>query len=519
MNAIGLAVLTPIAFAFALPLFAKIVGSRREYIFGYSLIATLVTLILSALVFKEAYHSSEPLVYTFGRWVAPIGILYEVDKLNATIALTTSFLMFLIAIYSYEYLKHEKGLEWYYTLYLGLEAGILGVLLTGDAFNLFVMIEVTSIAAYGLVMFYRDRGDAVVAGLKYAFIGAVGTTIYFLAVIVLYGGLGTLNMADLAAKVHGISFPVSEIYCNNIALVSGVALVLATWAFMIKAAIFPTHFWLPEAHPAAPTPISAILSGLVVNVGVYSMLRFFITIYGGITEPTLTKVVSIIGTILIVLGAFSTIFAAIMMNVQKDIKRLIAYSTIVHMGYIASAIGLGTSLGVEASLFHIVNHAIAKALMFLAAGVFIQVAGSRMIDDLSGIGKHVPIATFAFAISTFSLVGIPPLNVFYSKLLLFTAYMEFNIGLSVVMVVSSIIALVAYIRVLYKIVWGPEKEIKQISTGTMSGVCLILALIIIAVGLLAPTIYNALISPAASQAMDYNTYIEVVRKLVESFFF
>ncbi|RLE57633.1 MAG: cation:proton antiporter, partial [Thermoprotei archaeon] len=123
-----------------------------------------------------------------------------------------------------------------------------------------------------------------------------------------------------------------------------------------------------------------------------------------------------------------------------------------------------------------------------------------------------------FAISTFSLVGIPPLNVFYSKLLLFTAYMEFNIGLSVVMVVSSIIALVAYIRVLYKIIWGPEKEIKQISTGTMSGVCLILALIIIAVGLLAPTIYNALISPAASQAMDYNTYIEVVRKLVESFF-
>jgi len=518
LNAIGLAVLTPIAFAFALPLFAKIVKSRRELIFGYSLIATFITLILTILVFKEAYNSSEPLIYTFGRWVAPIGILYEVDKLNATIALTTSALMFLISIYSYEYLKNEKGLEWYYTLYLGLEAGILGVLLTGDAFNLFVMIEVTSIAAYGLVMFYRNRGDSVVAGLKYAFIGAIGTTIYFLAVIILYGSLGTVNMADIAAKVHGISFPITEVYYTNIALASGVALVLATWAFMIKAAIFPTHFWLPEAHPAAPTPISAVLSGLVVNVGVYAMLRFFTTIYGSVTETSLVNVMHIMGMILIVLGAFSAIFAAIMMNVQKDIKRLIAYSTIVHMGYIASAIGLGTSLGVEASLFHIVNHAIAKALMFLAAGIFIQVAGSRMIEDLSGIGKRVPIATFAFAISTFSLVGIPPLNVFYSKLLLFTAYMEYNIGLSIIMVISSIIALIAYIRVLYKILWGPEREIRRVNTGMMSGVCLILAISIIVIGLVAPLIYNALISPAASQAMDYSTYIEVVRKLIETFF-
>ncbi|MCD6140091.1 MAG: cation:proton antiporter [Thermococcus sp.] len=515
MNIVGLTPIIPIVFAFALPLFSILIKGNRKIIQLYALIGTGLTLISSYRLFQLAYSSNIPLVYTFGKWIAPIGIVYEVDKLNALIALLTAGLMFLIAIYSYRYLEHDEGLEWYYTLYLGLEAGLLGVLLTGDAFNLFVMIEVTSIAAYALVMFYRDRGDSVFSGLKYALIGATGTTMYFLALGMFYGTFGTVNFADLSAKVHGLSFPVSGMPAGNIVITSGIALALATWAFLIKAAIVPNHFWLPEAHPAAPSPISAILSGLVVNVGVYALIRFLYTVYGGSLAPELAHVVSLLSVIAIALGAVSALFSALMMNVQKDVKRLIAYSTIMHMGYLFMAVGLGTELGLQAALFHLVNHSIAKALLFLAAGIFIHAIGSRNIEDLSGVGRRMPIATFSLAIATLSLVGIPPLNVFFSKLLLFNAFIDKNLILAWILVISSVIALIAYMRIFYVIWFGkPKEDIKTKEPLSMSLTCLLLALTCLAIGLMAPTIVDNFIAPAAAQTLDYNSYINAVLNLL-----
>lgn len=515
MNVVGLTPIIPIIFAFALPLFSILIKGNRKIIQLYVLIGTGTTLISSCRLFQLAYSSNVPLVYTFGKWIAPIGIVYEVDKLSALIALLTAGLMFLIAIYSYRYLQHDEGLEWYYTLYLGLEAGLLGVFLTGDAFNLFVMIEVTSIAAYALVMFYRNRGDSVLAGLKYALIGATGTTMYFLAVGLFYGAFGTVNFADLSAKVHGLSFPVSGMPSGNIAIASGIALALATWAFLIKAAIVPNHFWLPEAHPAAPTPISAILSGLVVNVGVYALIRFLYTIYGGSLEPNLAKIVSVLSIMIIVLGAVSALFGALMMNVQKDIKRLIAYSTIMHMGYLFMAVGLRTEFGLQAALFHLINHSIAKALLFLAAGIFIHAIGSRNIEDLSGMGRKMPIATFSLAIAILSLVGVPPLNVFFSKLLLFNAFIDKNLILAWILVISSVIALIAYMRIFYVILFGkPKEDIKVKEPLSMSLTCLLLALICIGIGVMAPAIVDNLIVPAAAQTIDYKGYINAVLNLL-----
>ncbi|HIP88765.1 MAG TPA: cation:proton antiporter [Thermococcus paralvinellae] len=517
MDVVGLTPVIPIVFAFALPLFSIIVRGDRKIIQAYALVGTGLTLISVFKLFQLVYSSDKPLVYTFGKWVAPIGIIYEVDRLSALIALVTAGLMFLIAIYSYRYLEHDEGLEWYYTLYLGLEAGLLGVLLTGDAFNLFVMIEVTSIAAYALVAFYRDRGDSVFAGFKYALIGAVGTTMYFLALGMFYGAFGTVNFADLSAKVHGSDFPVTGSPVGNVVIASGVALALATWAFLIKAAIVPNHFWLPEAHPAAPSPISAVLSGLVVNVGVYALIRFLYTVYGGSLTPELAHVVGVLSTIVIILGAISALFGALMMNVQRDVKRLIAYSTIMHMGYLFMAVGLGTQLGLEAALFHIVNHAIAKALLFLAAGVFIHAVGSRNVEDLAGLGKKMPIATFSLAVATLSLVGIPPFNVFFSKLLLFNALMEKSFALAMVIVISSVIALVAYMRTFY-VVWlgKPRENVKLREPMSMSLICLVLALAVIIIGLTAPLIIDKLITPAATQTLDYQNYIGVILELAKN---
>ena len=509
MNVVGLTPVIPILFAFALPLTSIIVRGNRKIIQGYALLGTGLTLVSAFKLFQLAYSSNKPLIYTFGGWAAPVGIIYEVDRMSALIALVTAFLMFLIAVYSYRYLEHDSGLEWYYTLYLGLEAGLLGVLLTGDAFNLFVMIEVTSIAAYALVMFYRDRGDSICAGLKYAFIGAVGTTMYFLALGVLYYAFGTVNMANLSALIHGMSFPVVGKPWGDVVIASGVALALATWAFLIKAAVFPNHFWLPEAHPAAPSPISAVLSGLVVNVGVYALARFLYTVYGGSLGGSVGSVVHALSSILMLLGALSALFGAIMMLVQRDVKRLIAYSTIMHMGYLVMAVGVGTQLALSAALFHMVNHAIAKALLFLAAGAFIHAAGSRNIEDLAGLGRKMPVATFALGVATLSLVGVPPFNVFFSKLLLFNALMERSFGLALILVLSSVTALVAYVKVFYDIWLGKPKENVEVrESWSMSGVCLVLALACIAIGLVAPYVLSHYINPAAVQAVNYRLYIQ-----------
>ncbi|WP_297499989.1 proton-conducting transporter membrane subunit [Thermococcus sp.] len=507
MNGACLTPIIPILFAFALPITSILVKGNRRVVMAYALTGTGLTLVSALKLFQSAYSSKEPLVYTFGGWTAPVGIIYEVDRMSALIALVTATLMFLIAIYSYRYI--EEALEWYFTLYLGLEAGLLGVLLTGDAFNLFVMIEVTSIAAYALVMFYRDRGDSVVAGLKYALIGAVGTTMYFLALGVLYYGFGTLNFANLSALIHGLSFPVVGKPWGNVVVASGVALALATWAFLIKAAVFPNHFWLPEAHPAAPSPISAILSGLVVNVGVYSLARFVYTVYGGSLSAGLNSVVHALSVILMFLGAVSALFGALMMLVQRDVKRLIAYSTIMHMGYLVMAVGVGSQLALSAAIFHMVNHAVAKALLFLSAGVFIHAAGSRNLEDLAGLGRKFPVAMFSLAVASLSLVGVPPLNVFFSKLLLFNAFMGKSFLLALVLVLSSVTALVGYVRVFYEVWLGkPKGDVKARESWSMSGVCLVLALACIVIGLLAPYVVSHYIDPAATQAVNYKLYIQ-----------
>jgi len=516
MNVVGLTPVIPILFAFALPLTSILIKGNRRVVQAYALTGTGLTAVSAFKLFQLAYSSKEPLIYTFGGWTAPVGIIYEADRMSALITLVTAALMFLITVYSYRYLKGKSGLEWYYTLYLGLEAGLLGVLLTGDAFNLFVMIEVTSIAAYALVMFYRDRGDSVVAGLKYALIGAVGTTMYFLALGVLYYAFGTLNFANLSALLHGMSFPVVGKPWGDVVIASGVALALATWAFLIKAAVFPNHFWLPEAHPAAPSPISAVLSGLVVNVGVYALARFLYTVYGGSLVGSVGSVVHALSSILILLGAFSALFGALMMLVQRDVKRLIAYSTVMHMGYLVMAVGVGSELALSAALFHMVNHAIAKALLFLAAGVFIHAAGSRDIEDLAGLGRKMPVATFSLAVASLSLVGVPPFNVFFSKLLLFNAFLDESPVLALVLVLSSVTALVAYVRVFYEVWLGePKKKVEVRESWSMSGVCLILALACIVIGFLAPYIVTHYINPAAVQTGNYNLYIQRAVSIAE----
>ncbi|MEM1812999.1 MAG: proton-conducting transporter membrane subunit [Sulfolobales archaeon] len=516
---IGLTPPLMIAAAFTLPIFTLFVR-RKAFYDMYALVVTTIALVLTAYnYYVILYVVKRPLVYPFGGWPPPVGIVYEVDALSAYFGVFIAAVMLMITIYSVWYLKGVSGYEWYYTLLLGLEAGMIGCVYTGDAFNLFVMLEVLSVSAYGLVVFYRMSHEAVEAGMKYSLIGAVATTVYFIALVFIYGSFGTLNMADIAYKSRGGGeFPYSGMVVGNIHLASAIALALSMWAFTFKSAVVPNHFWLPDAHPAAPTPVSAALSGLVVKVGVYSIIRFIYTIYGLDSLQPIANVVSIIMKLLVVLGMLSAIIASALMVVQSDIKRLIAYSTIMHVGFIVTSLSLGTKLGIEAALYHTVNHAIGKALLFLSAGVLIKVAGSRNIDEMSGIGRYLPLTSFTLIVAILSLEGLPPLAGFFSKLLLYEAFIDSGLALlAVVLIVSSAFALLAYIKLLYGVYFKlPMKEFGNVKEGwTYLTPLIILAALLVVLGVSAPLVVREVLTPISNELFEPLKYVNAAREVIK----
>ncbi len=517
---IGLTPPLMIAMAFTLPIFTLAI-KRKAFYDIYALTATTIALMLTAYNYYLVFYvAKRPIAYPFGGWPPPIGIVYEVDALSAYFGVFIAAVMLMISLYSVWYLRGVSGYEWYYTMLLGLEAGMIGCVYTGDAFNLFVMLEVLSVAAYGLVIFYRMSHEAIEAGIKYSLIGAVATTIYFIALVFIYGSFGTLNMADIAYKSRGGGeFPFSYMVVGNIHLASAIALALSMWAFTFKAAVVPNHFWLPDAHPAAPTPVSAALSGLVVKVGIYAIIRFLYTIYGLDSLHTIANVVSIVMKLLIILGALSALIASALMVVQNDIKRLIAYSTIMHVGLIVISMSIGTKLGIEAALYHTVNHGIGKALLFMSAGVLIRVAGSRNIDEMSGVGRYMPLTSFTLTLAVLSLEGLPPLAGFFSKLLLYEAFIDSGLAImAVVLVVSSTFALLAYIKLLYGAYFKlPTKELGRVrESWTYLMPLAVLAALLVVLGVCAPIFVDEVLTPTSSELLNPLKYVSAVNEVVKA---
>ncbi|AMQ19362.1 proton-conducting transporter transmembrane domain-containing protein [Thermococcus peptonophilus] len=524
---VGIVPVIPLGFAFFLPFIAFATGKNRKVVIAYALTAQTVAFLAGIKLFKMAYSSNEPLVYAFGNWIAPIGIVFEVDRLSATLVLTATFGFLMAGIYSARFIR-EHGLEFFYTFLLGLEAGTLGAFMTGDAFNLFVMLEVLGASAYAIVGFYRNRSESIEGAFKYGISGAVATSLYFLALGFLYASLGTVNMADLSAKFHGIDFPITVKVFGDPTLALGIFFALTISMVLVKSAIFPGHYWLPDAYQGAPIPVGAVLSGFVEVVGIYALMRFLYTVFQGVSFSGWLSLV------FFTLGTATAFLGSLMMLVQRDVKRVIAYSTILHMGYLFMTLGVGTELAVLAINFHIVNHAIAKMLLFFTVGAFIYRTGKTKIDELSGVGKKMPVTTFLFGIATLSLVGVPPLNVFFSKMLIFDALMQKSVWLASVVIITSAIAAWAYFKLFITLWRGKpveghghhgeneheeEKHNLGIEGGevwTLTSVNLILGLLVVLFGILAPVLIDSYFHGAAVQAMDYKSYIEAVRKLAET---
>jgi Formate hydrogenlyase subunit 3/Multisubunit Na+/H+ antiporter, MnhD subunit len=504
---VGLIPFLPAFAGFTIPII-YLASKKRLVVMGYAALTMSIVAILSAIVAVEAYRVDHPLVFKAGGWPAPIGITYIVDRFCAVVGLLTSLIVLAIMLYSLNYIVDE-AYPWYTILLLGNEAGLLGVAYTGDLFNLFVMLEVTGVSAYALVMYYKRQPISLVSGLKYAFIGSLGTSLYLLAMGLTYSFYGTLNLVDFSYKAPSYS---SELQI----FAYGLILVLASWAFSIKSGVFPNHFWLPDAHPAAPTPISALLSGLVVNTGVVGLYRFLYIASWNTTESPLSTVTQLVSLVTITMGALSGVFGALLMNIQRDIKRLIAYSTVMNLGFLFMGISCITLRGLQATLYYIITHSLAKSTLFLSAGIFIKAAGSRKLDDLSGAGIKFKIAGVAFAASILTLAGIPPLPGFLAKLLLYEALFEYNVILAVLLIIASAIGLLAYMRMLYILVFGTTvKQLKKVDMELAQVTLIVLTALIVLTGvvfLFNPELTQNIVGSAAMQStINIEEYVEYVK--------
>jgi multicomponent Na+:H+ antiporter subunit D len=503
---IGLVPFLPALAGFALPAIYLTTRSRLA-IMTYMNVALAATLALSTLVALEAYRVDHPLIFKAGGWPAPIGIVYVVDKFMALLGFVSAAIYLVIGLYSVSYIVDE-GYPWYAVLLLGNACGVLGVIYTGDLFNLFVMLEVTSVSSYALVMYYRHRADSVFSALKYAFIGSLGTTLYLLAMGLVYAYYGTLNLVDF-------SYRVNEVHGAPAQYAFGAIMVLALWAFAIKSGVFPNHFWLPDAHPAAPTPISALLSGLVVNTGVVGLYKVLHIATWNLESGVLASIRSTVAIASIVMGSISAIVGALLMFIQTDVKRLIAYSTVMNLGYLFMSVGCLSPTGLQATIYYVITHSLAKATLFLSAGVFIKIAGSRDLNKLWGLGSKEPVAGIALAISTLTLAGVPPLPGFLAKLLLYEALFEVNPALAILMVVASAIGLLSYMRLFYTVILeAPTIQPKKIDFKLAKVTLTLMTIVLVVTGvifLFVPQVLEAVVVEATKQAsVNVREYVEYV---------
>jgi len=388
-----LLIVTPLGLAFIIPLLASVWTRSAKYI---PVVGMLFNLIVSLLLLRHALD--KPVVVTIGGFPPPFCINLVAGPLGLMLSLLIALVGFAVSIYALGYIRKGATAR-YHALYLLLLAGATGAVLTGDLFNLFVFYEILCISSYALVAYLGDR-DGIEAAVKYLIQGSVGSGLVLIGIAILYGLFGTLNMADIAQHISSVE-PL-HLFVPLVFLITG---------FGVEAAVFPLNAWLPDAHASAPSSISAILSGIAIKVGVYAVARVVFTLFDA----------SGLFLFLVLLGLLTLLVAEMSAFSQSNIKRMLAYSSIGQIGLIVFAFGLASPSGISGGLFQLTSHALAKALLFLAAGYMIYRAGSMEISALEGMGKKMPITCFAFTIGVFSLVGMPPFIGFPSKLLIIKA--------------------------------------------------------------------------------------------------
>ncbi len=408
---------------------------RGTWAWALALLVSWTALAIAALLLVEVLNGG-PLSYEMGGWAAPWGIEYRVDSVNAFVLLIVAAIGAVILPYARVSIAHELPEAQhgaFYTALLLCLTGLLGVTITGDAFNLFVFLEISSLSSYVLIALGRDR-RALTAAFQYLVMGTIGATFIVIGVGLLYMVTGTLNMLDLAERLP----PMSESRT-----------VLAAFAFLtvgtgLKLALFPLHFWLPNAYAYAPSVVTAFLAATATKVSVYILLRFFFTVFGADYSFQLLT----LENLLLPLGVVAVLVCSTVAIFQTDVKRMLAYSSIAQIGYMIMGVGFASATGLTASIVHLFNHAMIKGGLFLALGCVMLRLGSVQLDALAGLGRRMPLTMFSFVLGGLSLIGVPLTAGFISKWYLVQAALEAGSWfLAAIVLIGSLLAVIYIWRV------------------------------------------------------------------------
>jgi len=507
-NLPALVIAVPLLGAFTAPLFRKKPQGAAVWV---NIIA-LVTLGLVLLLAREVL-SSGTILYTFGAkepgftlpsgYRLPVRIIFEIDAMGAFMAISAALMTFMGALYSYSHLKGESGLEKYYALLLLLEVGILGMVLTGDLFNLFVFLEITGIAGSALVGFRNYRGEASEAGIKYLMVSSVASLMVLLSIGILYAQYDNLNLAYLAKHV-------------SFNMVDMIAFGLLFSSFAVKCGAVPMHYWVPDAYTEVPAGVNPPLL-VSTYASLYALFRVSFTLFANISW-TLERV----GWVMVILGILTMFIGVTMALVQHDVKRLMSYHAISQTGYMLLGVGVGLTVlhdptkfqefgraAMAGGIFHIINHIIYKGLLLMTGGALFYVTGTRNLDKMGGLARKMPYTAVAFIVGAAAISGLPPFNGFASKILIYEASYRLNPLLAIFAMVTSILTLASFVKVFASAFLGPPvKEYENVGEvpRPMLVSMLTLAALCILFGLFPNVVLDKLVYPAVNALVKFTTY-------------
>lgn len=468
-------------------------------------LAMLVSLVLILALIKPVLLEGQVINYWLGNWEPvegwAIGNSLEVDALSLFFALIVVVAVFVSGVYSFFYMSHDDSLVNYYTLFLMLSGSVLGLVLSGDLFNMFVMIEIMTFTAVALTAFRNHYEGALEGAFKYLVVGSLGSTSVLIGIALIYSQLHTLNLAQIASLLPTASSPV----------------ILIAFAFLFvgfgsKAFLFPFHPLAADAHAVAPASISLMISGVLTKCGVYGIIRLCYCLYQNMDQPFVQYFVTGVGVI--------SMFVCVTMAFnQHNFKRLLAFHSISQVGYVITVIGLGSALGMSAGLFHAMNHTIFKGLLFLTAGAVQHATGSLDLDELGGLSKKIPGTCALFLIGAASISGLPPFNGFASKWMIYQATFQkagetgnfFFVVVCVAALITSVLTLASFIKVAQSVFFGQLNpkfaNTKEVSLGMRIPMWILAALCILP-GLFPDQVQQCLLTPATQAATNASGYID-----------
>ena len=484
----------------------EIFGSKNKYVRNtIALLSAAVSFALIVTLIKPVFFDGEIISYWMGNWQPvsgyAIGIGYEIDALSLFFALMVVLTFLLSGIYSIRYMEQDHHLGHYYTLYLMLSGSTLGLVLTGDIFNMFVMIEIMTFAAVALTAFRTHRMVSLEAAFKYLVIGSIGSSFTLFGIALIYSRCHTLNMAQVASLLGGKLDPTTLM-----------AFVFMFIGLGVKTYIVPFHTPAADSYTTAPTSVSTLFAGMVNKAGVYGLLRLTYTLFHMMDKSSIQILITVFGVVTMFIGVTMAL-------AQHNFKRLLAFHSISQIGYVLVAAGLGTALGLTGSLFHAINHTLFKGLLFLCAGAMFYSAGTMDLDKLGGLSKKMPSTTVCFLIGAFSISGLPPFNGFASKWMIYQAVYTKAVEsgnflyaiVAIVAVIVSVMTLASFIKVIASVFFGQTpascRQVKEVPFSMRLPMYIMSALCVLS-GIFYNTFEKYILRPATNALLNVTNYID-----------